>query len=117
MHVSHAGERLERVVAEVSTSEMAEDDLGDVEDADDRLVVDPANQEGFDLRPAGAAEEAGERFGVRRRLGPPTVERAARRDRLEESVAVAGSRMANEDPLACEEPLVHARCASRRARA
>ena len=92
-HVALAGVRSERVVAEVGALERPAHDLGEIEHADQRAVLDAGCKVADVLRRrnglAEAREVRAERLGCIRRADPARVQAAARTHRFDERPGVA----------------------------
>jgi hypothetical protein len=75
-HVALMVERTLRVIPHVSALEEAADNLVQHEDADDRSVLDPADEEAFDPRFPQALHPFGEGDDIGRWCDPSTMDRA-----------------------------------------
>src|SRR5207248_2950748 len=98
-HVAVARMAGMRVVAAVAAAEAAEDDLAQVVDADDRAVLEPADEKRRIARLAYAREPSGERLGRVGRRDPRPVQLPARTRQLDQLVAVTAGGRPEEDML------------------
>ncbi len=89
-----------RVVAEVGGLEVAADDLGDREDADEVAVLGQAGGQADEVLARGARDEVVELVRALGRIGPRPVQLAALAHHREEVVAVGGHELAQDDAAA-----------------
>ena len=99
-HESLPGGTGEGVVTDECALQRAAHDLVQVDDADDRAVLTPADQEALAARPPRRIHEGAEGPCVPRRAGPPTVQPAAAARQREKLVAVCHRRPAQHHPPA-----------------
>ena len=99
-HQPLAGVARARVVAEVGGLEVAADDLGDREHADEVAVVGAHRREADEVVAAGAVDEVVELVGALRRVGPGLVQVAALAHHREERLAVGEREVAEHDAAA-----------------
>ena len=102
-HETLPGGAREGVVADEGTLQRAAHDLVQVDDADDRSVVTPADEEALAPRPARGSHEGAEGARVLRRMDPGTVQVPAAARQREELVAICRRRAAEHHPSADNE--------------
>src|SRR3979411_924018 len=105
-HIALPGVRLLGVIAEISAVEHPANDLAQDEDADNGVVVRPADQQALNVWLAAAGHPRGEGFRVGRWPHPAAMERAAQPVRGNELPAVALLRPAEINALAELEGLL-----------
>jgi hypothetical protein len=98
-HVALTAGGLLGVVAEVGALKHSADDLTHDEDANKRIVDEPADEEAFDSGLAAASHPPGEGFRVGGRQHPASMESAAQPVRRHDLRAVGCRRLAEVDAV------------------